>query len=183
MVGRDAELAFVRDFVASVSDGASALVLQGEAGVGKTTLWKAGVSDAGERGLRVLQALPAESETALSFSGIGDLLDPVLDEALAQLPAAQKRALSRALVLDDAEGPSPDPHAVGVAFLNALRTLAEQRPIVVAVDDVQWLDSASSGALAYAARRLRAERVGLLLSRRAPLASSLLDELRRSLPA
>jgi hypothetical protein len=68
--------------------------------------------------------LPAESETALSFSGISDLLDPVLDEALAPLPAGQKRALSRALVLDDDEGLPPDPHAVGIAILNAVRSLA-----------------------------------------------------------
>lgn len=183
VVGREAELASLRDFVASVSDGASAFVLEGEAGVGKTTLWKAGVSDVEERGLRVLQASPAESETALSFSGIGDLLDPVLDEALAPLPAGQKRALSRALVLDDDEGPPPNPHAVGVSVLGVLRALADEGPVVVAVDDVQWLDAASSGALAYAARRLRVEHVGLLLSRRAPLESTLLDELRRSLPA
>ena len=182
VVGRDAELAALRDFVESSSDGASALVLQGEAGVGKTTLWKAGVAEAEDRGLRVLRAQPAESETALSFSGIGDLLDPVLAEALAPLPAGQRRALSRALVLDDDEGPAPDPHAVGVALLNALRALAEERPVVVAVDDVQWLDPASSGALAYAARRLRAEQVGVLLSRRTGLESTLLDELQRSLP-
>lgn len=110
IVGRDAELASLRDFVGSVFDGASALVLQGEAGVGKTTLWKAGVAEAEDRGLRLLQALPAESETALSFSGIGDLLDPVLDEALAPLPVAQRRALALALVLEEVEGPPPDPH-------------------------------------------------------------------------
>ncbi|MBM2823613.1 MAG: transcriptional regulator, luxR family, partial [Thermoleophilia bacterium] len=183
VVGRDAELAVLRDFLASVSDGASALVLQGEAGVGKTTLWRAGVAEAEQHGLRVLQALPAESETALSFSGIGDLLDPVLDEALAPLPTGQRRALSRALVLEEDEGPPPDPHAVGVAVLNALRSVAEECPVLLAVDDVQWLDTASSGALAYAVRRLRTERVGVLLSRRAPLESALLEELRRSLPA
>jgi hypothetical protein len=96
MVGRDAELAFVRDFVASVSDGAVALVLEGEAGIGKTTLWNTGVRTADEQGIRVLEARPAESETALSFSGIGDLLDAVLDESLARLPVAQGRALALA---------------------------------------------------------------------------------------
>jgi DNA-binding CsgD family transcriptional regulator len=181
IVGRDAELASLRDFVASVSDGASALVLEGDAGVGKTTLWTAGLEEAGNCGLRVLQARPAESETALSFSGIGDLLDPVLDEALAHLPAGQKRALSRALVLEEVAGPAPDPHAVGVAVLSAMRALADERPVLVAVDDVQWLDAASSAALAYAARRLRTERVGVLLARRAPLESALITELRRSL--
>ena len=183
IVGRDAELASLHDFVASVPDGAAALVLEGEAGVGKTTLWEAGAGEAEERGLRVLRAQPAESETALSFSGIGDLLDPFLDEALAPLPAAQRRALSRALVLEEAEGPTPDPHAVGVAALNALRALADDDPVLVAVDDVQWLDAASAGALGYAGRRLRAERVGVLLARRTPLDCALVAELRRSLPA
>lgn len=183
IAGRDAELASLGDFVASLSDGAAALVLEGEAGMGKTTLWGAGVEDARGRGLRVLEARPAESEAAFSFSGLGDLLDPVPDEALEPLPAAQRRALSRALVLDDEEGPTPDPHAVGVAVLNALRALADEAPLLVAVDDVQWLDDASAGALAYGARRLRAERVGLLLARRAASEVGLLAELRRSLPA
>ena len=182
VVGREAELASLRDFVAGVPGGASAFVLEGEAGVGKTTIWRAGVAEAEERGLRVLQASPAESETALSFSGIGDLLDPVLDEALAPLPAGQRRALSRALVIEEDEGPTPDPHAVGVALLSAVRTLAEERALVVAIDDAQWLDPASAGALAYAGRRLRTEQVGVLASRRAGLESTLLDELRRSLP-
>jgi DNA-binding CsgD family transcriptional regulator len=180
VVGRDAELASIRAFVAGISGGASTLVLEGEAGMGKTTLWRAGVEAAESAGLRVLQAEPAESETALSFSGLGDLLDPVLDEALAPLAAGQRSALARALVLEDVEGPAPDAHAVGVALLNALRALASTRDVLVAVDDVQWLDAASSGALAYAARRLRAERVGVLLACRAGLESSLLDELRRS---
>ncbi len=82
VVGREAELASVRDFVARVSDGPAALVLEGEAGVGKTTLWVAGIAEAAEHGMRILEARPAESETALSFSAIGDLLDPFLDDAL-----------------------------------------------------------------------------------------------------
>ena len=182
VVGRDAELASLRDFVSGTSSGACALALEGDAGMGKTTLWTAGVELATEQGIRVLQAQPAASETELSFAGLGDLLDPVLDEVLESLPAAQWRALARALVLDDDEGASPDPHAVGVALQNALRGLAAERPVVVAVDDVQWLDEASSGALGYAARRLRLERVGVLVSRRVPLESSVLAEIRRSLP-
>ena len=181
IAGRDTELVALREFVVSISDGAAALVLEGEAGMGKTTLWRAGVAAAQDRGLRVLQAVPAESETALSFSGLGDLLDGVLDEALAPLPGGQRSALSRALVLEEVEGPSPDAHAVGVALLTALRSLGEGDPLVVAVDDVQWLDTASAGALAYAARRLRGEHVGILFSFRSGLESSLLDELRRAL--
>jgi len=182
IVGRETELALVRDFVASFSDGASALVLEGEAGMGKTTLWTRGVAEAEAQGLRVLQSRPAESETALSFSGIGDLLDVVLDEGLAPLPDPQRRALARALVLEEGRCPAPNERAVGLAVLGVLRGLERAGPLVVAVDDVQWLDAASSAALSYAARRLDVERVGVLLARRAPLESTLLAELRRSLP-
>ena len=182
VVGREAELASLRDFVSSIPSGAVVVALEGDAGVGKTTLWEAGLEEAGDRGFRVLAARPAESETALSFSGIGDLLGPVLDEALAPLPAAQNRALSRALVLGDDEGPPPDPHAIGLALLSSIRALADAHPVVVAVDDVQWLDPASASGLVYAGRRLRSERVGVLLSRRSGLDSLLLSELRRALP-
>jgi DNA-binding CsgD family transcriptional regulator len=180
IAGRDAELASLRDFVESVSGGAVSLVLEGEAGMGKTTLWRYGVETAQTAGLCVLEAQPAESETSLSFSGLGDLLDPVLDEALAPLAVGQRSALARALVLEDVDGPAPDAHTAGVALLNALRGLCSTRDVLVAVDDVQWLDAASAAALAYATRRLRAERVGLLFSRRAGLESGLLDDLRQT---
>lgn len=173
IVGRDGELASIRTFVAGVSDGASAFVLEGEAGAGKTTLWTAGAQLAEEQGVLVLRAEPAESETNLSFSGIGDLLEPVLDHALERLPAPQRRALARALLLEADEGPVPDPHVIGVAVLGSMRALAEERPLLVAIDDVQWLDTASSSALTFGARRLRAEPIGLLLARRLPLKSSL----------
>jgi DNA-binding CsgD family transcriptional regulator len=181
IVGREAELASVHAFVEGVPEGAAALVLEGEAGMGKTTLWNAALERAGEQDVLVLRARPSESETALSFAGVFDLLDPVLDRALDPLPEAQRRALARALVLEDDEGPPPDPHAVGVAVLNALRGLAAAGPVVVAVDDVQWLDTASSGALAFAVRRLGGEQVGVLLAQRTGLESGLVDEVRRAL--
>jgi DNA-binding CsgD family transcriptional regulator len=180
VVGRDAELASIRDFVTRISDGGSMLVLEGEAGMGKTTLWRDGVDVACAEGLCVLQAEPAESETALSFSGLGDLLDPVLDDVLAPLPAAQASALARALVLEDAEGPPPDAHVAGVALLNVFRGLCRDREVLVAVDDVQWLDAATASALSYATRRLKSERIGVLLSRRSGLESSYVDDLLRS---
>jgi DNA-binding CsgD family transcriptional regulator len=183
VVGRGEELEFVGAFVGSIADGAAALVLVGDAGMGKTTLWAAGVEEAEKRGVLVLEARPAESETALSFAGLGDLLDPVLDEALAPLPPAQRRALSRALVIEDDGGPPPDPHAVGVALLSALRALAAERSVLVALDDAPWLDAASSAALVYAARRLRDEHVGVLASGRSGLDCTLFSELRRALPA
>jgi len=183
IVGRDPELASLGAFLESVEAGAAALVLEGEAGVGKTTLWAETVARAQEQGFRVLEARPAESETSFSFAGLGDLVGRVLDNALEALPAAQRRALSRALVLEEDDGRPPDPHAIGVAVLSVLRSLADERPVLVAIDDVQWLDAASAVALGYGARRLRDERVGILLSRRRPSESALLAELGRSFPA
>jgi DNA-binding CsgD family transcriptional regulator len=180
IVGRDAELASIRDFVTRIAQGAPVLMLAGEAGMGKTTLWRAGVEAAASAGWRVLRAQPAESETTLSFSGLGDLLDPVLDEALEPLSGAQRSALTRALLLEEVEGPPPDAHAAGVALLNALRGLSGESCVLVAVDDVQWLDAASAAALTYATRRLRAERVGVLLARRTGLKSTLVDDLSRT---
>jgi hypothetical protein len=138
------------------------------------------VEHAEELGILVLQAQPVESEIRLSFPGVGDLLDPVLDMALAPLPAAQRNALSRALALGDEEGPAVEPRALRVALLSAFRLLAEEGPALVAIDDSQWLDHASSSGLAYAVRRFRAEPVGLLLSRRSGVESALLNELLRS---
>ena len=148
--------------------------------MGKTTLWRVAVEHAEDAGVLVLQAQPVESETTLSYAGIGDLFEPVLDATLEALPAVQRRALSRALVLGEEDDAPLDPRALRVALMTALRTLAEDRPVLVAIDDSQWLDYASSAGLAYGARRFRAERIGLLLSRRSGLESVLLDELLRS---
>ena len=179
VVGRSSELASIRDSLARGLDAPSFLVLEGAAGMGKTTLWAAGVELAESQGALVLRARPAEGETSLSFSALRDLLEPVALEGLDLLPLAQRQALARALLLDDAAGSVPDPYAVGVAVLNTLRGLARLQPIVVAVDDVQWLDAASLPVLVYAVRRVRDERLVLLLARRRPLPSPLVDEARR----
>jgi DNA-binding CsgD family transcriptional regulator len=180
IIGRDTELASLRAFLERSLESAAALVLEGEAGMGKTTLWTEGVAIAQARATLVLEACPAESEATFSFAGLGDLLGSMLDEALASLPDVQRRALARALVLEDDDGRPPDAHAVGVAVLGALRAFAAERPLLVAVDDVQWLDGASAGALGYAVRRLRGERVGVLLARRGSTESALVSELARS---
>ena len=180
VVGRDAALASIRAFVATIADSAAALVLEGEAGMGKTTLWRAAVEHADRSGVLVLEAQPVESETTLSFAGLGDLLDPVLDRVLGELPPVRQRALTRALALGDDDQPDLDPRALRVAVMGAIRTLAEDRPVLIAIDDSQWLDYASSAALAYGIRRFRTEHIGLLLSRRSGLESVLLSELLRS---
>jgi DNA-binding CsgD family transcriptional regulator len=162
LIGRTAELAALERFLDET--GKRGLFLEGTAGMGKTRLWQEGVELGRERGVRVLSTRPAGTETRLTFAGLADLLEAVLDDVLLQLPAPQRRALRVALLLDEPDGPPPDERAVAAAFLASLRILADEGPVVVAVDDLQWLDPASANVLAFAFRRLDAEPVSLLAS-------------------
>jgi DNA-binding CsgD family transcriptional regulator len=162
ILGRDAELAQVRDFLGSVSGRPSALMLEGRAGIGKTTLWHAGVSFARARGHRVLSCRAAESEARLSYAALGDLFDFELPD----LPAPQQRALDAALLRAEVEGAPPDQRAVSVASLGALRALATSGPVIIAIDDVQWLDAPSARVLAFVVRRLEDAPVRILVALR-----------------
>jgi class 3 adenylate cyclase/DNA-binding CsgD family transcriptional regulator len=164
VVGREDELELVRAFAGG--EGFGALVLEGEAGIGKTTLWREAVGAASQDGARVLVARPAAPETGLAFTGLADLLAEDLDEAVAELPEPQRAALEVALARRKAEGGAADPRTVAAAVLGGLRALALSGPLVVAVDDVQWLDAGSAAALAYACRRLGGEPVRLAASLR-----------------
>jgi DNA-binding CsgD family transcriptional regulator len=166
IVGREDELRALRAFVEDAEAGASAIVLEGTAGIGKSTLWFAGVEHARQHGLRVLLSRPAEAERALAHAGLGDLFGDALDDVLPALTAPRRRALEVALLLEEAAGDPVDHRAVAVAVHTALLHLAGRGPVLVAVDDVQWLDAASSAALAFALRRLGASAVRLLLARR-----------------
>jgi DNA-binding CsgD family transcriptional regulator len=181
VIGRDEELAVVGAMVDGVAGGFQAVVLRGEAGMGKTTLWRAGIELADERAFGILVASPAAAETEMSFAGLSDLLAEVVDDVLPQLPSPQRRALEVALLVVDPVGAGSDQRAVAVALMNTFRALAANGPVLVAVDDVQWLDAASASVLGYAARRLRDERVGLLLTERTAAAAELPLELDRAL--
>jgi predicted ATPase len=139
-------------------------VIEGEAGIGKTTLWFDVLRAAEARGYRVLQARPAESEANLSYAVLADLVGAAFDETRAALPATQERALASVLLREAADRPV-DARTTAAALLGVLTTLAAEQPVLVAVDDVQWLDAASARALGFAARRLP-PRLGLLLTRR-----------------
>jgi DNA-binding CsgD family transcriptional regulator len=163
IIGRERELGELGRFL-SGTDGPSILLLHGEAGAGKTTLWLAGMELAVAEERLVLRSRPAEAEATLALAGIGDLLEGVLTDVLPALPEPQRHALAAALLLEPGEAPGE--RAVSAAFLTALRTLAEHGPVLVAVDDLQWLDPASAGVLLYALRRLRGEPIRALLAQR-----------------
>jgi DNA-binding CsgD family transcriptional regulator len=182
LIGRDAELQNAERFLAAALDGSRALVIEGEAGAGKTSVWEAALDATRRRGSRVLEARPAEAETSFAHAALGDLLAGHHD-VLDRLPAPQRRALEVALLLSDDDGAAPDQQAVALAVLGALRVLAEQAPVVVAVDDIQWLDRPSAAVLSFAARRLDEERVGLLLAWRTDGDQSLPLSLERAFTA
>jgi DNA-binding CsgD family transcriptional regulator len=164
--GRGRELAAVAAFLDGLRPGPSGLLLEGEAGIGKTTVWSAGVAEAATRSYLVLSSRPAEAEAKLSFAALADLLDGMVERVLADLPPPQQTALRVALLLEDPAGRPPERRAVCAAFLGAVRCLAAQSPVVIAVDDLQWLDRPSAETLDYALRRLATEPVGLLASAR-----------------
>jgi DNA-binding CsgD family transcriptional regulator len=178
VLGREHEIAVVQGFVRDLEAGPSALVLEGEAGVGKTTLWLAGEAAARTCGHELLETRPVEAEAGFAFAGLGDLLGGVLGEVLDALPGPQADAVRVALMLERAQGRPAEPAAIALGTLGVLRALAAARPVLVAVDDVQWLDAPSAAALSFAWRRLRGERVGLLLARRVGVPASLAEDLR-----
>jgi ATP/maltotriose-dependent transcriptional regulator MalT len=108
----------------------------------------------------------AEAEASLSFTGLSDLLASVFADVASSLAPLRRRALEVALLLAEPAEKAPDPHAIGLALLDVLRALAERGPVVVALDDVQWLDASSAGVLQIALRRLRSEPIGVLATLR-----------------
>ena len=181
LVGRDAELGELRAFLGEVIDGPVGLVLSGVAGIGKTSLWKAGVEEARARIGRVLTCRGVEAEASLSYAGLSDLLGEVLDEAAPSLAAPRRRALEVALLLTEPGDEALDAHAVGLAVRDVLEVVSRGGPVLVAMDDVQWLDPASAGVLQVAFRRLRGERLGVLATVRGAHGASLPLGLRDSL--
>jgi tetratricopeptide (TPR) repeat protein len=168
LVGRESERARLEALLRGARDGTSfALVVHGEAGIGKTALAAEVARAAEDAGVHVVHVRAYEGEAELAWAGLWSLASPFL-ELLDRLPPVQATALRTALAL---EGPSdepvaPDRFTVPVALLGLLGAAADGRPLLVVVDDVQWLDSASRDALLFVARRLGAEGVGLLMTAR-----------------
>jgi DNA-binding NarL/FixJ family response regulator len=165
LLGRAAELGEVAGFLAPGLAG-RVLVVWGEPGIGKSTVWEAGVGLARSRGFAVLCARASEAEAHLSYAGLADLVEGVGGEVLAGLPVPQRHALEVAVRRSEPDGAPPEPLAVAAGLLGALRLAAGRRPVLVAVDDLPWLDGASADALMFAARRLSDQDVRFLVSRR-----------------
>jgi DNA-binding CsgD family transcriptional regulator len=163
LVGRGSELALISAFAERAATGGEALLLFGEAGVGKTVLLDAAAQRACEAGTRVLRATGVEFEADLTYSGLHQVLFPLLDE-FGRLSAVHRDALNAALGYG--EGPVPDRMLVSAATLTVLRQAAAGRPVLVIVDDLPWLDRATAGVLGFVARRLAGSHVGFLAASR-----------------
>jgi hypothetical protein len=151
VVGREVELDRLDRLIDGAVEHGGALLVIGDPGIGKSTLLRAAADHAGAAGFLVLGTTGVESEAALPYAGLYDLLRPALD-GLDALPPAQRDALSKAFGI--VVGSTPEPFLVALATLNLLAELGMSRPLFVGVDDVQWLDGPTQAALAFVARRV-----------------------------
>ncbi|MCP9275310.1 helix-turn-helix transcriptional regulator [Mycolicibacterium arenosum] len=165
LVCRAGELGALADFLTSASLGPAGLTIEGEAGIGKTTLWNAATEQARERGYRVLLAQAGQAESAMSYAAVADLLSDVESSHLLRLPELQRTAVDRVLLRSGDDGPETDQRIVAAAFLAVIEMFAADAPVLLAIDDVHWLDASSRAVVVFAARRLKG-RVGVLVTER-----------------
>ena len=163
-VSREPEVRAIAEFLSQAAGTPTGLVLEGEAGIGKTTLWLDGIKRATALGFRVLSARGSPAEARSTFAAASDLLSDVDAALLAELPPPQRSALDRMLLRGD-DGPATDERAVATAFLSAIERLARESPVLLAIDDTQWLDAASSAVIGFAAHRLKGP-IGVLATTR-----------------
>ena len=162
--GRAKECAQLDDLVSAIGRGESrSLVLRGEAGIGKTALLDHTIASASD--LTVVRAEGVDSEMELAYASLHQLCGPLLDR-LDRLPVPQRQALE--VVFGLSLGAAPDRFLVGLAVLSLFSEVAGERPLLCVVDDAQWLDHASALTLAFVARRLQAEPVGIVFAAREP---------------
>jgi DNA-binding CsgD family transcriptional regulator len=160
----------------------AALAILGDAGIGKTALWRAAVAEAESQGRRILAARPVEAEADMPFAGLDALLNEVVDEVIDELPTPQRVALEVALLRRTPDPRGIEARAVASAIRSTLLSLAAIGPVLVAIDDLQWLDHASLGALQAALGRLSTEDV-LVISASRPNGPQLTVELSTTLHA
>jgi len=172
-VGRATEWSAIEAFLERCVEGPHALVVEGPAGIGKSTLWLDAVAAAGERGFAVHTSRPAETERQLANVVLGDMFQGVGPEELSALPTPRRRAFESALLMRDDPSQPIDGRALGVAVVTLLPALGAGRPLLLAIDDDQWMDPSSAATLSFALRRLQAHRASLLVCRRSPEAPAI----------
>src|SRR5256886_2027435 len=172
LLGRDRDLAELYALVDGIEDRGGALVVRGEAGIGKSTLLAAAGERALDRGVTVVSTAGALSEAQLAFAGLHQLLLPLLGR-LDLRPDPQRRAVETAFRI--AEGEAPDLFLIGLATLGLVAERSAERPLLFVVDDAQWLDRPSSEVLAFVARRIESDPAVLLFGIREGLPSSFDD--------
>src|ERR1700754_178364 len=163
LVGRDAELDVIRSFLSAVAVDGRSLLLVGDEGLGKTTLLDVAAEMASAAGMRVLRAAGVQFEADVSFSGLHQTLLPLLD-GLVLIDPQHRDALS--VAMGSGDGQSPERFVVVDATLSLLQEAARPQPVVVMIDDLQWLDRVSASVLGSAARRLAGSRIGILAASR-----------------
>lgn len=166
LVGRQEAMERLESWVAGLAEGPTGLRISGEAGIGKTTLWRAATEMAHASGAVVLIARPAEAELPLGYAALADLLAAHVQPLASRMPAAQSEALASVLAIGERPAAPTESLVVGRATLTALQLLAGAAPVVVAIDDAQWLDRSSARVLAYVARRLEDARCSFLVGLR-----------------
>ncbi|MGH3121193.1 MAG: AAA family ATPase, partial [Streptosporangiaceae bacterium] len=164
LVGREPEAAAVASFLGRATRNSRVMLVEGEIGIGKTSILAAARDTARAHGWRVLAANPAELEMPLEYTGIADLLEPLPDSLTDSLPAPQRRAIRVALLREETPEPSVDLRTIATAAVAILRRLADAQPVLLIIDDLHWLDLASARVLAFVLRRLPPASVSLLAS-------------------
>ena len=164
-LGRQREIAKIGTFLDNLSRGSQTLLLEGDAGIGKTTLLEYGRYAAAERGYQVLSAMPVETEMPLASSALADLLETVPHVLIDALPSAQRHAIRHAVLGLDLSTDPVDPRTTSMALRTLLCRLARESLVVLAVDDLQWLDPPSARILSFVMRRMQREPVGLFAAR------------------
>lgn len=165
-IGRDAEREVATTFVAAAVGGAAVLEIEGDAGIGKTTLLRFTVESARLAGSRVLECGLTEAESAMSFAGLTDLLRTVSPAEIDQLPAPQRHALSVATLRESPADAAVDERTVGTALATLVCAITNDAPLIIAIDDAQWLDRPSADIVSFAMRRLGDRPFGLVTCRR-----------------